>query len=121
MHAQTVSSPAAKFAIPGGVVSRGFASQASGHLMAISSLQKKAPGETLFAERDGAEGADEIDVPMTRSDIADYLGLTIETVSRTLTKLKQDGLIALASAACIALLDRDRLDELAAGECGAEL
>ena len=34
---------------------------------------------------------------MTRSDIADYLGLTIETVSRTLTRLRAEGLIDLAS------------------------
>jgi CRP-like cAMP-binding protein len=32
---------------------------------------------------------------MTRQDIADYLGLTIETVCRTLTKLKQRGLIEI--------------------------
>ena len=32
-------------------------------------------------------------LPMTRGDIADYLGLTIETVSRSLTKLRSDGLI----------------------------
>jgi CRP/FNR family transcriptional regulator, anaerobic regulatory protein len=34
-------------------------------------------------------------LPMSRQDMADYLGLTIETVSRTLTRLKRDGLIAL--------------------------
>jgi len=38
-----------------------------------------------------------IDIPMTRQDIADYLGLTIETVCRTLTKLKQSGLIDIPS------------------------
>jgi CRP/FNR family transcriptional regulator len=237
MQAQIISNAAANIAVAGRAVSRSFGGQATGHLMAISSLQKKAPGETLFAEGDeadsvyevvqgtlrlykllpdgrrlitgflsaghllglapegvcvytaeaitnvtlcrykraaferlidevpgfarrllavtshelraaqdrmlllgrktatekvasflllmaerhGNEGADEIDVPMTRSDIADYLGLTIETVSRTLTKLKQDGLIALASSARIELLDRHRLDELAAGECVGDI
>ncbi len=36
-------------------------------------------------------------LPMTRSDIADYLGLTIETVSRTLTRLRAEGMIAIMS------------------------
>jgi CRP/FNR family transcriptional regulator len=58
---------------------------------------------------------------MSRNDIADYLGLTIETVSRTLTKLKQDGLIARSASTSIVLCDRDRLEELAAGEGAAEL
>jgi CRP-like cAMP-binding protein len=52
---------------------------------------------------------------MTRSDIADYLGLTIETVSRTLSKLKQDGLIALWTSVRIEIRDREQLEELAAG------
>ncbi|WP_037154828.1 Crp/Fnr family transcriptional regulator [Rhizobium freirei] len=34
-----------------------------------------------------------VELPMTRLDIADYLGLTIETVSRTMTKLTQRGII----------------------------
>jgi CRP-like cAMP-binding protein len=38
-----------------------------------------------------------IDIPMTRQDIADYLGLTIETVCRSLTKLKQAGIIDIPS------------------------
>lgn len=55
-------------------------------------------------------------LPMSRADIADYLGLTIETVSRTLTKLKQDRIISLPEAVEIKLIDRHRLEELAAGE-----
>ena len=38
---------------------------------------------------------DPIEVPMSRSDIADYLGLTIETVSRTFSQMKREGLIQL--------------------------
>lgn len=38
-----------------------------------------------------------IHLPMTRGEIADYLGLTIETVSRTLTRLKTQGVIRLVS------------------------
>ena len=41
---------------------------------------------------------DRFDLPMQRSDIADHLGLTIETVSRTLTRMVKDGLIKLATA-----------------------
>lgn len=49
-----------------------------------------------LAERQGAKTS--IDLPMSRLDIADYLGLTIETVSRTMTQLERDGLIGLPSA-----------------------
>jgi len=70
----------------------------------------------LMANQQESDDTDEVDVPMTRSDIADHLGLTIETVSRTLTKLKQDELIALPMPTRIEILDRDQLEELAAGE-----
>jgi CRP/FNR family nitrogen fixation transcriptional regulator len=42
--------------------------------------------------------ADRAELPMQRTDIADHLGLTIETVSRTLTQMVRDGLIRLADA-----------------------
>lgn len=58
----------------------------------------------------------DIDVPMTRGDIADYLGLTVETVSRTLTRLRQDGLIALPVPTRIQVLDRKGLENLASGD-----
>ena len=45
----------------------------------------------------------EIELPMSRQDIADYLGLTIETVSRTLTLLEKTGLITLPLARRIVL------------------
>src|SRR5829696_7289429 len=49
-----------------------------------------------IARRSGAEMVTpvEIDVPFGRLDIADYLGLTVETVSREISKLKRDGLIS---------------------------
>ena len=43
---------------------------------------------------------------MSRSDIADYLGLTIETVSRTFTQLEREGAISIPSARHIVLHGR---------------
>ncbi len=54
-------------------------------------------------------------LPMTRGDIADYLGLTIETVSRTFTRLRAERLIEVPSASEIVLRDRRALESLAAG------
>jgi len=85
-----------------------------------SATEKVASFLLLMADRQAGDDADEVEVPMTRNDIADYLGLTIETVSRTLTKLKQDGLIARTTSARLAIQERDRLEELAAGESASE-
>jgi CRP/FNR family transcriptional regulator len=54
-------------------------------------------------------------LPMTRGDIADYLGLTIETVSRTLTKLRAEGLIEIPSSTDMVIRDRESLESLADG------
>jgi CRP/FNR family transcriptional regulator len=54
-------------------------------------------------------------LPMTRGDIADYVGLTIETVSRTLTKLRSDGLVEIPNATEIAIRNRAAMEQIAEG------
>jgi CRP/FNR family nitrogen fixation transcriptional regulator len=53
-----------------------------------------------------------IELAMTRLDIADYLGLTIETVSRTLSQFERDGIIAMATSRRISLKNRTGLQRL---------
>jgi CRP/FNR family transcriptional regulator len=62
-----------------------------------------------------AGATDQVHLPMTRGEIADYLGLTIETVSRTLSKFRAARRIRLQSTNEILLLDRPWLEQLAAG------
>ena len=54
-------------------------------------------------------------LPMTRTDIADYLGLTIETVSRTFTRLRGERLIATPTPSEVVIRDHDGLERLAGG------
>ena len=54
-------------------------------------------------------------LPMSRGDIADYLGLTIETISRTLSRLRSEGLIEIPSATEVLIHDPTRLATVAAG------
>jgi CRP/FNR family transcriptional regulator len=54
-----------------------------------------------------------IELVMTRQDIADYLGLTIETVSRAFGKLKREGTIDIYSAHTVEILDLETVEELA--------
>lgn len=56
-----------------------------------------------------------LDMPMTRSDIADFLGLTLETVSRTLTAFRRRGWVREPSHGRIEILKRDALTELTDG------
>jgi CRP/FNR family transcriptional regulator len=55
-------------------------------------------------------------LPMTRADIADYLGMTVETVSRTFARLKNEGILALHSPDELVVLRREALAAAAAGE-----
>jgi len=57
--------------------------------------------------------SDRIALPMSRTDIGDHLGLTMETVSRGLSHLKSEGLISLEDSHHILVRDRDALEELA--------
>jgi CRP/FNR family transcriptional regulator len=71
-----------------------------------------------FSRRSERNGQDPFDfeLPMTRADIGDFLGLTIETVSRTFTRLKALGLIELPHSSRVKVVSIDRLESLAEGE-----
>jgi CRP/FNR family transcriptional regulator, anaerobic regulatory protein len=56
------------------------------------------------------------DLPLSRADIADFLGLTIETVSRQMTKLRKDGLIQIENNRHVLVPDYDRLVSAAGGD-----
>jgi CRP/FNR family nitrogen fixation transcriptional regulator len=72
-----------------------------------SAAQKIAAFLLEVEDREG--GGAVVDLMMSRQDIADYLGLTIETVSRTLSQLERDGVIGLPSARRVVLKDRRML------------
>jgi CRP/FNR family nitrogen fixation transcriptional regulator len=63
-----------------------------------------------MAERLSADNS--VELPMSRRDIADYLGLTIETVSRSLTQIKNTGAIEFPSRRRFVLHDRSALNRL---------
>nr|WP_294546563.1 helix-turn-helix domain-containing protein [uncultured Rhodopila sp.] len=72
-----------------------------------TAVQKIATFLLEMSEREARDDA--VDLPMSRQDIADYLGLTIETVSRTLSHLERDGVIGLPTARRVMLKDRKSL------------
>ncbi|HEV2507234.1 MAG TPA: Crp/Fnr family transcriptional regulator [Mesorhizobium sp.] len=59
---------------------------------------------------DDGEETVTFDLPLTRTDIADFLGLTIETVSRQFTKLRADGVISIENNRHITVARRERLE-----------
>ena len=82
-------------------------------LLGRRGAMEKVAGFLLAWAGSSANGKS-ITLAMTRQDIADYLGLTIETVSRTLSQLERDHVIALPSARQIQLRNLDLLEDLAA-------
>lgn len=85
-------------------------------------LGRKSASEKLasflleMTERLGDQGCDaaagaatRLTLPFSRQQIADVLGLTIETVSRQFTRLKDEGVIALVSRRDVEILDHDAL------------
>jgi CRP/FNR family transcriptional regulator len=82
-----------------------------------SAEEKVATMLLTFSKRAEQRGmpANPVSLPMTRADLGDYLGLTTESVSRTMTLLKTDALIRLELANQVHLLDIEKLDEIAQG------
>lgn len=54
-------------------------------------------------------------LPLTRTDMADYLGLTIETVSRQITRLKKQGVISLVDSRTIEVAALEDLEDISGG------
>lgn len=71
-------------------------------------------GRVRRARRLGG-GGNSVDLPMSRHDIGDFLGLTTETVSRTFTSMKNEGIITLDGASLVRLVDQPRLETIANG------
>lgn len=80
-------------------------------LVLIKNAEERVAGFLLeMAGR--CSGSAAIELPMSRQDIADYLGLTIETVSRTFTQFVQSGVIALETSRRIQFRNRAALNRL---------
>jgi len=80
-------------------------------LVLIKSAQERV-ASFLLEMADRVPGASVVELPMSRQDIADYLGLTIETVSRTLTLLEKTATIEVPTSRRILLRNRSALNRL---------
>lgn len=80
-----------------------------------SALEKVASFLNVLAQRVGAKEPGQIcfDLPMSRMDIGDFLGLTVETVSRAFTRLRKSGVIELPNPHRVCVLQSEALTELA--------
>ena len=66
-------------------------------------------------EQDSRHGQNSnIEVPVSRLDVANYLGLSLEAVSRALSRLERDGIIAFEGRRRLRVVDRTRFEKIAA-------
>ncbi|MGD0867370.1 MAG: helix-turn-helix domain-containing protein [Rhizomicrobium sp.] len=97
---------------------RGWTS-AQAHLVMLgrqSAKERVAAFLVALAEHRSVQDGQSLDLPMGRQDIADYLGLTIETVCRTLTDFKSDRIIAIPDRHHVIIRNLEALESLAEGE-----
>jgi CRP-like cAMP-binding protein len=75
-----------------------------------SALEKVSTFLLEMTDRFGA-GSAGTTLPMSRYDIADYLAMAVETVSRALTNLRERGVILFSAVRCVQIRDRDALEK----------
>jgi len=82
------------------------------HLLLLVKTAQQRVASFLLEMSARLATTDAIELPMSRQDIADYLGLTIETVSRTMTQLVSEQAIGLPSSRRIVLRNSGALRQL---------
>ncbi|HTT99064.1 MAG TPA: helix-turn-helix domain-containing protein [Rhizomicrobium sp.] len=90
--------------------------EAQNHLFVLgcqSAKEKVASFLMRLAERTDLGAGETLDLPMGRQDIADHLGMTIETVSRTISMLKNEGTVSVPSQHELVLKNMGALRTLA--------
>ena len=86
--------------------------RAQDHIMLLIKTAQERVAGFLMEMSSRNFGASEVELPMSRQDIADFLGLTIETVSRTFSQFQHEGLIALPTTRKVLLRDRAALEAM---------
>jgi len=74
-------------------------------------MSKRLVDATCEAPQDGP--LDEFELPFSRQQIGDILGVTIETVSRQMTRMKRDGILDLPTRRTVKIVDRAALEMIA--------
>ena len=87
-------------------------SRVQDHILLLIKTALERVAGFLLEMADRGSNANSLELPMSRQDIADYLGLTIETVSRTLTILENAATIELPTSRRIVLRNRSALSRL---------
>jgi CRP-like cAMP-binding protein len=77
----------------------------------ITAREKVSAFVLEMADRSPGRTVESVDLPMSRYDIADYLALSVETVSRALTRLRHRGAIAITGKHRVRIIDRNALSE----------
>ena len=77
----------------------------------VTALEKVSSFILKMATRLSNGDNNQVALPISRYDIADYLGVSVETVSRALSELKERGAIKLMGVRIVSILDRDILEE----------
>jgi CRP/FNR family transcriptional regulator, nitrogen fixation regulation protein len=88
--------------------------RAQNHILLLIKTASERVASFLLEMAERIESSGEVEMPMSRQDIADYLGLTIETVSRMLTQFENVAAIALPTPKRIVLRNRAALKQLIA-------